>query len=247
MGLFGNIISDLSEIGSNKSKFKKQITGLSKLLSDYSFGDMPYSQELGRQKIIVAYNELIEFGQTINRNEIIKIYFIDRDVDLSIETALKVADFWSNSILEKGVQFTNSFAIRVIERMKSEEKMKISTSFESKKLKEDFPSLQLYFNEVATSIKDMYMVIDSAQQFEFRFPFITFGRTMGYNHFGIKKIDEFKFQLYYYAISENKTKRIDATSVIIKEDCTNQTYEAYFNKMMGEVFANPILQEIVTI
>jgi hypothetical protein len=120
MGFFSNLKSDLSELGSNKKRFKEKLTVLSKLLSDYSYGDLPCSKELGRQKIIVAYNELIEFSQLTNKDEIIKIYFIDRDIDLSIKVAIKVAEYWTNAVLEDDILFTKTFAVNVVQRLKFE-------------------------------------------------------------------------------------------------------------------------------
>jgi hypothetical protein len=247
MNFFKDSFSDLAEMGSNKSKFKKKFTALSKLLSDFSFGVMQYSQELERQKIIVAYNELIEFGQITNKQEIIKIYFPDRSVDLSIEAAIIVADLWTNAILEDGVQFTNSFAIRIIERVKNEMKIKLADSFNTEKLKERFTTLLSLFKETSANIKEMYLVIDTAQQFEYRFPILTYGRTMGYYHWGLRKLYDINFEFYCYAISENKEKRIDATSKIIMEDLDEKFYAEHISSMMKEIFNNPLIFEISVI
>ena len=109
MGFFNKVFSDVSEIGSTKSRFKKKFTALSKLLSDYSYGDNLYSSDLSVQKIRVAHQELIEYGQIANENDIIKIYFRDTDVDLTVGIALLVADMWVDGVLNDGVLFTNTY------------------------------------------------------------------------------------------------------------------------------------------
>ena len=118
MGLFGDLINDFSEIGSTKSKFKKKFTSLFKLLSDYSYGELQYSQELGYQKITVAYNELVEFSQFVKQYDIIKVYFRTQDVNLTIEQTLKVAEILTTDVLENNTQLTNTYALRVMEMVK---------------------------------------------------------------------------------------------------------------------------------
>jgi len=118
MGFFRNLKSDLSEIGSTKNKFKKKFTALFKLLSDYSYRDMPYSRELGVQKINLAYNELLEFSQFVNKTETIKIYFRTQDVDMSINETLIVAEILTNDVLENGTLLTNTYALQVIGAVK---------------------------------------------------------------------------------------------------------------------------------
>ena len=114
MGLFNKIFSDVSEIGSTKSKFKKKFIALSRLLSDFSYGDNLYSNDLTIKKIQVAHQELIEYGQIANENDIIKIYFRDADVDLTIGIALLVADVWVDDVLNNDVLFTNTYMKEVI-------------------------------------------------------------------------------------------------------------------------------------
>lgn len=120
MGFFRNFKSDLSEIGSTKSKFKKKFTSLFKLLSDYSYNEMIYSKELGEQKINLAYNELLEFSQFVNKSETIKVYFRTQDVDLTINETLKVAEILTNAVLEGGQLLTNTYALQVMEGIKND-------------------------------------------------------------------------------------------------------------------------------
>jgi hypothetical protein len=120
MGFFRNLKSDLSEIGSTKSKFKKKFTSLFKLLSDYSYNEMPYSKELGEQKINLAYNELLEFSQFVNKSETIKVYFRTQDVDLTIDETLKVAEILTSAVLEEWQLLTNTYALQVMETVKND-------------------------------------------------------------------------------------------------------------------------------
>ncbi len=109
MGLFNKIFSDVSEMGSAKSKFKKKFINLSKLLSDFSYGDSSYSEDLSVQRIKVAYQELIEYGQIVKDREIIKIYFRDADIDIPVQLAKQLALLWMNDVLYNKVLFTNTY------------------------------------------------------------------------------------------------------------------------------------------
>lgn len=245
MGVFRNILSDLSEIGSNRNKFKKKFTELSKLLSDYSYDELKTTRDESYRQIVKIYNELVDISVTVNKDDIFKIYFSDRDVDLSISTGLKVADAWVNDVINNHEKFTNSYMIRIIERFKNSQKANLADSLELNKLRKNFPMLENYFIEVSKTVKEMYVVVDSSIQYEYRFPILTFGRTMGYNHYGIRKAED-SFELYFYAISENGGDRFDATSKFVVEDQSNETYEEAFSKMMGEIFSNPRYLEICT-
>lgn len=121
MGFFKNLTSDLSEIGTSRSKFKSKFTNLFKLLSDYSFGEMQCSNELGRQKIIVAFNELVEFSQFVKQSDIIKLYIgTNKNVDLTIKETLKVAERLTSDVLVSNIQLTNTYTYRIIDTIKYE-------------------------------------------------------------------------------------------------------------------------------
>ncbi len=201
---------------------------------------------LGRQQIIVAHNELLEFSQNVNQNEVFRVYFRDRTMDLSVNVAIKVAGIWITDILEMDLQLTNSYAIRIIEQVKNETKLEDTKFYSANKLKDNFPILKSVFNDLSKAVKECYVTIDTSLQYEYRYPILTYGRTMGYNHIGIIKKNETNYELYSFTVSENKTTRIDAESIFINEELSEEKYFLSYASMMREVQSNPLFIKIST-
>lgn len=243
MSFFKNIVSDLSELGSNKNSFKKKFTSLFKLLSDYSFGDLQYSDDLNRQKISVAFNELVEYSQVVNKNEIIKIYFRDEIVDLSISTAIEVSNIWTKDILDNNIQLTNSYAKRIIDNVKTGARIDALSFSNTKSLIVEFPNFAIVSSALSDSVKGLITSQNTHQQIEYKYPILTYGRIMGNIHFGILK-NTSDYTLYYNVMGQMSNKKIEAKSIKISNDLLKEEYYIELGKMMDELQSNPLFLDI---
>jgi len=115
MGFFKNLFDDISELGSKRERFKSKFTQLSKLLATYSFQDqMSPLAIIMKQKIVIAYNEMIVEGQALKGSETIRIYFRDEVKVITVNTALRVAEEWMEDVVDLGVKFTAAYSKRSI-------------------------------------------------------------------------------------------------------------------------------------
>ncbi len=247
MGLFKEMFKDLTEMGSPIGKLRGKFADLSKLLVEYSFGENRYSAELTKQKIIVTFNESLEIADKCSRSDRVRLYFPNATVEPTVLVAMKAAEYWVDFVLEKGKNFTNSLAVQLIERAEYDLKNKASSSNTSTQnsLSNSLPNFIEFITEMSSVITNFHKITDSSSKLEYKAPIITYGRTMGYNHYIIEKVSTEKYYMYLIA-NGNGGKQLSSSRKAFSGDQTMESYNEILQEITMELMTNPQYMKIAT-
>jgi len=249
MGLFNDMFKDLSEMGSPIGKLRGKFADLSKLLTDYSFGESRFSPELAKQKIIVTFNEALEIADKCSKKDHVRLYFPSKTLEPTVPIAMKAADYWIDFVLEHGRQFTNSLAIQLLERaefdlMHNPITVK-STSNSQNILSSLLPNFVEFMEVTSANVLNCYRVTDNSTKIEYKAPILTFGRTMGYNHYIIEKKSSERYELCLVT-KGNGGKQLITNKKVFFCDQTLDGYNEIFQSIAIELVSNPLYLQITT-
>lgn len=249
MGLFGEMFKDLSEMGSPIGKLRGKFADLSKLLTDYSFGESRFSPELAKQKIIVTFNEALEIADKCSNTDSVRLYFPSKTVEPSVTVAMKAAEYWVDFVLENGKQFTNSLAIQLIERAENDVRNEVSraqtTSNSQTTLSNLLPNFAEFMKEMSAVVTNCHRVTDSETKLEYKAPILTYGRIMGYNHYIIEKNSNGNYEIYQVTLS-NGGQHFRSAKKTFSHDESFDNYNEMFQGIAMEQMTNPLYLQIAT-
>ena len=249
MGMFGDMFKDLSEMGTPAGKLRGKFDNLSKLLTEYSFGTGNFSPALGKQKIIVVFNEALEVADKCSKTDKVRMYFPSKTVEPTILVAIKAAEYWIDFVLEQERKFTNSLAIQLIERAEydllNQPSTVAKTSSSQIVLSDQLPNFIKYMNEMSSVVTNHYRITDSSNKIEYKSPIITYGRTMGYNHYIIQKKSNSSYEMYQ-VVNGNGGQQLISSKKIFYDDQDYEEYEEQFNDIAMELMGNPVYIQIAT-
>lgn len=241
------MFKDISDMGSPIGKLKSKFADLSKLLTEYSFGDSSFSPALAKQKIIVTFNEALEIADKCSKTDTIRLYFPSKTVELSVSIAMKTAEYWVDFVLEQGKQFTNSLSMQLMERAKYDLQIQATASRNIDNseniLSNRLPNFVELMNEMSSVITNFHRIADNANRLEYKAPIITYGRTMGYNHYIVEKKTNGDFEMYQITNS-NEGKQIRSIIKTFSSDQSFDNYDKMFNEIVTEMMKNPLYLQI---
>ena len=252
MGFFQNLIKDLGEAGSDASKLRSRFANISKLLSDYSFGESNYSKELTHQKIIVAYNEAVEIARKLSQKDIVRLYFTSQTVEPTIPVALKAAEYWIDFVMDQNTQFTSSLAIQLIDRAENDlkhanEKVFVNTVSSAPstifKVGDLLPNYMKFMKDVSSVMENCHLVMNNENCIEFKAPILTFGRIMGYNHFIVTLEPNNCFAMCLIAKGKNGLE-VQSSIEWFTQDETFDEYNEHLNAISISVMQSPQYSKI---
>lgn len=250
MGKFSDMFKDITEMGSPIGKLRNKIAELTKLLSDYSFGESRFSPQLAKQKIIVAFNEALEIADKCSSTDTVRLYFPSKTVEPAIDVVMKAAEYWVDFVLEKQKQFTNSLAVQLIERAENDLLYLQSTSIQKhnsqNSLSSELPNFLELMTEMSTVVTNCYRITDTPTKLEYKAPILTYGRTMGYNHYIIEKITNGKYEMYQIT-NGNKGEQLCSRKIVFSGDQTFERYNEMYQSIYNELMTNPLYLKIATL
>ena len=107
MGFIKYILNDITSLGSLNTQYKRKFTEVFKILSYYSFGELQFSDNVARQRILAGYAELEDIAKRFsNPNEHILLYFTHGTIETTIKISLEVMRNLINSCFENGTRMT---------------------------------------------------------------------------------------------------------------------------------------------
>lgn len=247
MSFFQNIIKDLSEIGSPIAILRGRLASISKLLSDYSFGETNYSKEITHTKIIAQFNDAFDASKKCKPGDVIRLYFERETVEVNPGVAMRAAQFWIDAVMDMDKTFTASLAIQLIDRAKSDfvNVDKVYSKKQEVNLGNLLPNFIQFMTDVSSIMESCNLITDSPHLIEYRAPILSFGRTMGYNHFTVHNLPNggYAFRLIAKGI---KGQKVESHSEIFQSDLLVDQYNDLLNTIAQEVMLNPIYQGIAT-
>ena len=194
----------------------------------------------------MKYQSLDQVLDKCSTSDSIRLYFPSNTIDLNVSTAIKAAEYWVDFVLEQDKQFTNSLAMQLIERAKYDLLVQAlsanSSSNFSNKLSNLFPNFVEYMKEFA-SLVPCHQVTDNATKLEYKAPILTYGRTMGYNHYIIERKSDVNFEIYLIA-NGNGGKQLYSQRIVFSGDKTMDKYNEMFQNIAGELMTNPLYLQI---